>query len=187
MHHSKIILLVFVSFSCSPITQTNHTSENDSEVQLQALGETDCDSLLNDTQSLKANTLMPVQKVPKDLIESLVSLDSMLSLPMKEWIKCLPDGEFGAYVHFGLGGYLRNSWGLWGNSELAKNLYLMGIFHPDDMSAIILDSYQRKLKGEEIRLDEQIKYYQDFWRESGMPVDSLLNEIEKEIREDSEH
>ena len=76
--------------------------------------------------------------------------------------------------------YLRNNWGLWRNSKLAENLFKMGIFHPDDMSGIILDSYQRKLKGEEIKLDEQLKYYQNYWRESGVPVDSILNELEKE-------
>ena len=78
------------------------------------------------------------------------------------------------------GMYLRNNWGLWGDSELAKNLYKMGILHPDDMSGIILNSYQRKLKGEDIKLEEQLKYYQDYWRESGTPVDSILEEIQKE-------
>lgn len=63
---------------------------------------------------------------------------------------------------------------------MAKNLSEMGIFHPDDMSAIILDSYQRKLKGEEIKIEEQLKYYQDYWKENGIPVDSILNELKKE-------
>ncbi len=82
----------------------------------------------------------------------------MMNPQMKEWIKCLPDREFGGYVHHGLGRYLRNNWGLWGRSKLAENLSQMGVFHPDDMSGIILDSYQRKLKGEAIKLEEQIKF-----------------------------
>ena len=48
------------------------------------------------------------------------------------------------------------------------------------MSGIILNSYQRKLKGEDIKLEEQLKYYQDYWRKSGTPVDSILKEIQKE-------
>lgn len=31
------------------------------------------------------------------------------------------------------------------------------------MSGIILDSYARHLKDEPIKLEEQIKYYQDYW------------------------
>lgn len=40
----------------------------------------------------------------------------------------------------------------------------VGIYHPDDMSGIILDSFWRKLNNKPIGLDEQIKYYQDYWR-----------------------
>ena len=128
----------------------------------------------------KTDTFAIIKTKPKDFEEGLVILDSMMNPKMKEWIKCLPDREFSGYVHHGFGTFLRNSWGLWGNSELAKNLYIMGILHPDDMSGIILNSYQRKLKGEDIKLEEQLKYYQDYWRKSGTPVDSILKEIQKE-------
>ncbi|MCW8897304.1 MAG: hypothetical protein OQJ96_04935 [Flavobacteriales bacterium] len=128
----------------------------------------------------KTDTFARIKTLPNDFEESLIILDSMTHPKMKEWIRCLDDGEFSGYVHHGFGMYLRNNWGLWGNSELAKNLYKMGILHPDDMSGIILNSYQRKLKGEDIKLEEQLKYYQDYWRESGTPVDSILEEIQKE-------
>ena len=42
----------------------------------------------------------------------------------------------------------------------------LGIYHPDDMSGIILDSYHRYLTGKEIKLEEQIKFYQDYWKKA---------------------
>ena len=83
---------------------------------------------------------------------------------MKEWIKCLPDKEFGSFVHHDLGRYLRNEWHLWGKSKLKSYFSKKGINHPDDISAIILDSYQRKLKGEAIKLKEQISSIQEFYK-----------------------
>ena len=34
----------------------------------------------------------------------------------------------------------------------------------DDMSGIILDSFWRHLNQKPIKLDEQVKYYQDYWK-----------------------
>jgi hypothetical protein len=42
----------------------------------------------------------------------------------------------------------------------------MGIKHPDDMSSIILTSYHRHKNGKDIKLEEQIKVYQYFWKKS---------------------
>jgi hypothetical protein len=75
--------------------------------------------------------------------------------------------------------YLRNNWGLWGSSKLKESLKRMGMVHPDDMTSVILTSYQRKLKGEDIRLDEQLARYRDFWKVNGTPVDSILKENKK--------
>ena len=62
--------------------------------------------------------------------------------------------------------WIRNNWGLWKGSRLSKFFNEKGIYHPDDMSGIILDSYYRYLTGQEITLSEQIKYYQDYWEKA---------------------
>lgn len=67
--------------------------------------------------------------------------------------------------HHSLGRYLRNEWGLWHGSRLAKWFNDKGINHADDMSAIILTSFWREINSELIRLDEQIKEYQLYWEE----------------------
>lgn len=154
--------MALLTFTCNSKPQTNNEYENYTQEQIDSLKRIECDTLLSEMQKIKADTFIKVNTHPKNFEESLVILDSMMNPKMKEWIKCLPDGEFGGYVHHGFGTFLRNSWGLWGNSELAENLYEKGILHPDDMSGIILDSYQRNLKGKKIQLDKQIKYYQDY-------------------------
>jgi hypothetical protein len=75
----------------------------------------------------------------------------------------MEEEEFTANAHFGFGMWMRNNWKLWGGSRLSKYFTDLGIFHPDDMSGIILTSYHRHLKGKEIKLEEQIKSYKDFW------------------------
>jgi hypothetical protein len=136
-----------------------------------------CDSLLNEMREVKADTFRTLAYIPKDFEESLFQLDSMTTPEMKAVIKCLPDGDFSRLLHDNFGMYLRTNWGLWGDSKLAKNLYHMGVLHPDDMIGIILDSYQRKLKGEELDLKHQINHYHDHWKMMGTPVDSILTVI----------
>ena len=58
--------------------------------------------------------------------------------------------------------YLRNIWGLWSDTKLSKNLHKMEILLPDDITGIILNCYQRKLKNENIRMEEQLKYLSGF-------------------------
>ena len=41
----------------------------------------------------------------------------------------------------------------------------MGVYHAEDMSGIVMNSYHRYLNDEDIRLDEQVKYYQKYWEE----------------------
>jgi len=57
---------------------------------------------------------------------------------------------------------IRNSWRLWSGSPRARYFNSIGIFHPDDMSGIILRSLARRLRGEDIRLEEQVEEYRRF-------------------------
>ncbi len=65
--------------------------------------------------------------------------------------------------HFGTGMAMRNNWGLWAGSRLAKWFNSIGINHPYDMSGIIMTSLWRHLNGQSLGLDEQVKYYQEYW------------------------
>jgi hypothetical protein len=173
-----ISLIFSIFFSCTSKLENKNEKETDlTQDQIDSIAMIECDSLIKRLHEKGLDTIGKSSYNPKNFDECLLQLDTLINDSLKQWIRCLPDGRFGNIVHDSFGMYLRNNWGLWGETELAKNLYEMGIFHPDDMSAIILDSYQRKLKGEDIRIEEQLKYYQDYWRETGHPVDSLLEVI----------
>jgi hypothetical protein len=68
-------------------------------------------------------------------------------------------------LHFGIGMGIRNSWGLWsGESAIASDLKRRGLRHPDDMSAVILESFWLYRHGYPLRLAEQVRFYRDYWR-----------------------
>jgi uncharacterized protein YbaR (Trm112 family) len=110
-----------------------------------------------------------VTDLPCDLKECFDALGKDVITPQKiEEIKNLQEQDFVTDAHFGLGRWLRNEWELWSvpeNSRLVDYFHELGITHADDMSSIILTSYHRHLNGKEIKLEEQIKHYQDYWKE----------------------
>lgn len=115
--------------------------------------------------------------VPVDLEDCFIELDRLLS---KEDRDNLPPVDA---LHFGLGMGLRNRWGLWSESRLATYFNHIGIYHPDDMSSIILTSYQRYLVDEPIQLQSQVQYFEAYWKK----VDEREVEIQViEPPEDSE-
>lgn len=104
--------------------------------------------------------------IPRDLNDCLNQLDSMFADSIKMKIKTLTEDEFSGKYHFGFGMWMRNNWGLWKGSRLSKYFNSISVYHPDDMTGIIFDSYHRKLTGQEIKLPEQVKYYQDYWEKA---------------------
>jgi hypothetical protein len=106
--------------------------------------------------------------VPRSLEDSFAELKKMLHPDLLKEIKEGPEEGMIRY-HMGLGMWMRNNWGLWGGSRLAKYFNGIGIFHPDDMSGVILDSFWRHLNGRPLRLEEQVAYYQRFWQVNAEP------------------
>ena len=104
--------------------------------------------------------------IPKDLDDCFKQINSFWNDSTKIQVKNWKEDEFAGNAHFGFGMWMRNNWRLWGGSRLSKYFNDLGIYHPDDMSGIILDSYHRHLNNKEIKLEEQVKYYQDYWEKS---------------------
>lgn len=101
--------------------------------------------------------------IPRDLNDCFAELKRLLNAEDILTIKNDADGAMSKY-HSGLGLHLRNKWGSWKGSRLAKWFNSIGIYHPDDMSGIILSSFWRHLNDKPIGLAEQVKHYQDYWR-----------------------
>jgi len=103
---------------------------------------------------------------PINLEEAVIQLTKILPDTTQKKILSMTEEEFLGGSHFGLGMWIRNNWGLWRGGELAKDFNYKGIFHPDDMSGIILKCYYRQLHNQDWELDEQIKFYQNYWKET---------------------
>ncbi len=106
--------------------------------------------------------------IPKDLEDCFRQLDGFWHDTVKQQVRQQTEQQFSANAHHGIGMWIRNNWQLWGGSRLSKYFNDLGIYHPDDMSGIILTSYHRKLSSKEIKLNEQVKYYQDYWTKSNL-------------------
>ena len=102
--------------------------------------------------------------IPTDIYDAFGQIDGFLSDSAKQETIEMSEREFAAGMHFGLGIWMRNNWGLWNGSRLSKYFNDCGIFHADDMSGIILDSYHRYLRNDDIDIEGQIDYYKDYYK-----------------------
>lgn len=98
------------------------------------------------------NTLDPI---PATLVEALEMLVGKIPPDQLDQIRASSDEESMFGLHHGLGRALRNQWGLWSDSPLARFFGAIGVHHPDDMSSIILISFWRKLHGRPLEVDRQ--------------------------------
>lgn len=101
--------------------------------------------------------------IPENLEDCFKELERMLSSELIEEMKFAEEKKMIKY-HRGLGMWMRNNWGLRSGSRLSKYFRDMEIRHPDDISGIILNSFWRYLNSEPMKLEKQIKYYQDYWK-----------------------
>ncbi len=108
--------------------------------------------------------------VPENLEDTFKELEKMLS---PELLKEMKEGKEQDMVryHMGLGMWIRNNWQLWSGGRLAKYFNSIRIYHPDDMSGIILETFWCHLKGERFRLEERIAFYEEYWRLHAEPKD----------------
>ena len=116
--------------------------------------------------------------LPKTMDEAIDFVLARLSDEDKEQLRGTPR-EGMLELHFGLGMWMQNNWGLWSGSRLAKWFNGHGIKHPDDMSGIILDSFWRHLNQKPIKLDEQVENYQDYWKKQETIQQSDPSDSEK--------
>ncbi|MEM9918806.1 MAG: DUF6794 domain-containing protein [Bacteroidota bacterium] len=104
----------------------------------------------------------PENHIPTDLVDAMNYMNCNWPDSTKSEFKNTPKSEL--FLYGGMG--MRNAWGLWeGKNKLSKYFQNMGIYHPDDMSSIIIESFHRKLNNEPILLDQQVQYYIAYWEE----------------------
>jgi len=103
---------------------------------------------------------------PSNLEEAFLVLKKELDPADQIEIMNMPKEKLCRF-HHGLGRWIRNNWELWKGGPMTKYFNELGIHHADDMSGIIIESFWHHLKNEPLDLDNQIKYYQEFWASQG--------------------
>lgn len=108
---------------------------------------------------------------PETLDEAVALLIThVFSIP--EWkafieqTKDVDDASFLVETHQTLGRQLRNAWGLWeqkAHNKLYYYMYAFGLRHPDDISAVILQSAYCKYYGGEFDVEAAGRYYKGWW------------------------
>ena len=101
--------------------------------------------------------------IPTDLEDCFKELKKMLPAELVSKMKSGTEKNMIKY-HFGLGTWMRNNWGLWSGSRLRDYFKKLGLSHPDDMSSVVLNSFWRHLNNKPLKVDEQVKYYQEYWK-----------------------
>ena len=104
-----------------------------------------------------------MKTIPKTLDDAMMALNSMLSEKEEEFIMSNDESAMIQYHHT-IGRTIRNKWGFWTKSELKTWFNDKGIVHPDDMSGILMKSFWRFKHDKPLKLNEQIQYYKDYWR-----------------------
>ena len=82
---------------------------------------------------------------PETLDEAILAIDNMLNEETRLFLSVANETTAVTELHHTLGRYLRNKWGLWQGSPLAKHMeQVHGATHVDDMSSIIISAYCRR-------------------------------------------
>lgn len=102
-------------------------------------------------------------KIPQTLAEAHTALERLFTAQeLAEIDRMKSEAEMVKY-HFSLGMSIRNSWGLWRGSPLAKHLQELGFIHPDDMSGVVLETFWCKRHQQPFRLKEKAQVCRVYW------------------------
>ena len=124
--------------------------------------------------------------VPSTLAEAHEQLEKQLPADELKKIDAMTSEDKMIEFHFGLGMGLRNGWGLWGDSPLAKHMRSLGFTHPDDMSSVILETFWCKRHGKEFRIKERVEYYRAYWAENESSNEEKAEQPQKDKANKSE-
>jgi len=136
---------------------------------------------------------MSNNKIPTNLKECFIVLKEMAEKTGKSVLDDFKNSDTCEW-HHGLGRMLRNNWGLWWaedwpekynkqETELHKYMVGLGLHHADDMSGLILTSFQRHLKGEPLDIEGQVAHYQNYWKEQREMDEKKYQEALEQITE----
>jgi hypothetical protein len=122
---------------------------------------------------LLGQTKQKLSGKPATLEETYKYLDAIFDDTSTYNFMRLPEDVAVSRLHFPLGMYIRNNWGLWKGSELKTYFLQKGVYHPEAMSSIIFTSYHRHLLNQPVDLNGQVERYKRI--NSNVVIDTLAN------------
>lgn len=122
--------------------------------------------------------------IPKDLEDCFRQIDMFWDDSTKNQVKLWTEDEFSARAHLGFGMWMRNNWQLWGGSRLSKYFNDHEVYHPDNMSGMILRGYHRYLMGQAPRLEDQIERLRLFKKVAQKPAKTIYPEGVRRLKFD---
>ena len=120
--------------------------------------------------SLLANRINKRHSI-KNINEAMMQLDKVYTDKNKKEIFDMTESEYTTKSRFSIGLWIRYHWGLSQGNKLSKYFNDLGIYHPNDMSAIIIHCYYRHLHHQDFELNKLIKYYQNRRKSLQKPED----------------
>jgi len=118
---------------------------------------------------------MEIKALPESLDQALTMLELFFQKDLEE-IKNMSEEKFTSSTHFFSGMYIRNEWQLWwhedhGYDGWSKDLPKLnawfrsiGIYHADDMSAMLITTLHRKLSNKPYDIEKQVEKYHKHWK-----------------------
>lgn len=171
---SIIVIPLFTGCNLSSDKVFTYEERLRDSLRTDSIRQVKCDSLLNYISETNSGSVNLPDKLPTTLDECIVQLDTCTNDTLKAWMRCVTEPEYTAQLHFGFGMYLRNNWGLWGGSELSKFFNTNQIFHPDDMSGIILSCFHEFVNTGKYSITDKVAYYKAYWKQMEAQEDSTI-------------
>jgi hypothetical protein len=96
--------------------------------------------------------------IPGDLAAAVAGLERILPPGVRDGLLATPEEEH-ARLHPELGRWIKSSWGLYQNSELAQWFENLGVLSPDDMAGMVLLGLWRRLRGVPLDVEPLLDRY----------------------------
>lgn len=102
--------------------------------------------------------------IPKDLADVFVQLKKLTDESSRTKFKAMNETDARQKLHFSLGRWMINNWGLYEGSRLSKYLNDIGLYEPDDMTRFLILTFHRELNKQPLQVKELIAEFQEIRR-----------------------
>jgi hypothetical protein len=103
--------------------------------------------------------------IPNNLDQAITETINMISREnlLSSYYE-LDEKSFIGQTHHWIGQWIRNNWGFWKQKgELFDHLISIGLFHPDDMSGLILRMTYSRMHNEQFDVNGYVEETKKYW------------------------